>query len=150
VPLGWAETLVAIARFSADVLDQTFLADGRAEQLVDLRHVGHTTIFAHPASPLRWCSLNAYPYVRTGPVLRRLHLLAHVELELPPAPVARHTPQLQHAGLGDHGLERYRHHLGRILRSCEAHFHGREFLEFVADVFNHVARLVVFPYGGAE
>ena len=40
----------------------------------------------------------------------RRHALAHVELQLPAAPVARHAPQLQHAGFGHHGLERDRHH----------------------------------------
>ena len=75
--------------------------------------------------------------------LHACYALAHVELELPAAAVARHAPELQHAGFGDHGFERDRHHLRRAFARGEAHFHRRQFFEVVAEVFDQVARLVV-------
>ena len=76
--------------------------------------------------------------------------LADVELQLPAAAVAGDAPELQHAGLGDHGFERDRHDFGRSLARAEAHFHRRELFEFVAEVFDQVAGLVVLAGGGGE
>ena len=39
----------------------------------------------------------------------------HVELQLPAPAVARHAPELEHAGFGDDGFEGYRHHFARVL-----------------------------------
>src|ERR1039458_7752373 len=47
------------------------------------------------------------------------HTLAHIELQLPPPPVAGHAPQLQHAGLGDDGFERYGDDVGGVLLGGE-------------------------------
>ena len=51
--------------------------------------------------------------------------LAHVELQLPATPVARHAPQLQHARLGHDCLERDRHYLGGALTRRQIDLHGR-------------------------
>jgi hypothetical protein len=78
------------------------------------------------------------------------HALAHVELQLPPPAVARHAPQLQHAGFGDDGLERDRHDVGGVLLGGQIDFHGRQFFQIVAEIFDQVAGLVVLAHGGGE
>ena len=47
-------------------------------------------------------------------------LAADVELQLPAAAVARHAPELQHAGFGDYGFERDRHDFGDDSSGAEA------------------------------
>src|ERR1035441_9537145 len=73
-----------------------------------------------------------------------LHPLTYIELQLPPPPVARHAPQLQHARLRHDALESHRHYLGRLAR-VEADLHGRELFQSVAEIFDQIARLVVLP-----
>ena len=79
-----------------------------------------------------------------------VHALAHVELQLPAAAVARDAPELQDAGFGDHGFERDRHELADCRRRLEVHFHGREFFQIVAEVLDQRAGRIVLADGGAE
>ena len=55
-----------------------------------------------------------------------LHTLAHVELQLPAAAVARDAPELQHAGFGDHGFESDAAPSRRRLRSAKVTSTGRQ------------------------
>src|SRR5579863_475520 len=84
-----------------------------------------------------------------GPTCRAsCDCLPDVEFQFPSPPVARHAPQLQHAGFGDHRFERYRYQFGLV--GGQLHLDRREFLKIVAYVFDQYTRRVVLARRGTE
>src|SRR5581483_11392046 len=90
------------------------------------------------------------PSRRSGQSLRRGYAFADVEFEFPAAIVAGHAPELQQAGFGNYGLERDGDYFGGRFAGPEGHFHRGELLEFSGEVFNQIARLIVFSGGGGK